>query len=235
MIVLSLFDGMSCGRIALDRLGITPSKYFAAEIDRDAIKVSNANYPCIIRIGDVTKVSFKDGILYTENGEYFVGAIDLLIGGSPCQDFSVANKDRMGLEGSKSKLFFEYLRIKNEVKPRNFLLENVRMKKESKKLLDDYLGVIGKEINSALVSFQHRNRIYWTNLDIPSIADKNISFQDYKQVSNISQYKVKRTPSRERMWNNGKVGKNRSVCKNITYADKVQCLTLNKIEHLTVV
>lgn len=90
MKVLSLFDGMSCGRIALDRLGITPSSYFASEIDKNAIKVSKANWDDITHISDVTKVSYSNGTLHTENGEYFVGKIDLLIGGSPCQDFSSA-------------------------------------------------------------------------------------------------------------------------------------------------
>ena len=138
MIVLSLFDGMSCGQIAFDKLGIrfdgTKNKYFASEIKKHAIKVTKNNYPNTIHIGDVTKVSYKNGTLYTENGEYEVGEIDYLIGGSPCQDFSVAklNNVKYGLEGDKSKLFYEYLRLLREINPKYFLLENVRMKEESK-------------------------------------------------------------------------------------------------------
>ena len=136
MNVLSLFDGMSAGMIALERAGIKVDNYFAAEIDKHAIKVSKHNYPNIIHIGDVTKVSYKNGILYTENGGYKV-KVDLLIGGSPCQDFSIANtmssefsKETVGLSGNKSSLFYHYLRIKTEIESENegllWLLENVK-------------------------------------------------------------------------------------------------------------
>jgi DNA-cytosine methyltransferase len=128
-VVVSLFDGMSCGQISINNLGIKISKYFASEIDKNAIKITQKNYPDTIQIGDVTKVSYKDGILYTENGDYEVGHVDLLIGGSPCTGFSKAGRN-LNFEDPQSKLFFEYVRIMNEMKPTNFLLENVVMKQE---------------------------------------------------------------------------------------------------------
>ncbi len=173
------------------------------------------------------------GTLYTESGVFEIGDIDLIIGGSPCQDFSALNgflnKKGYGLEGDKSKLFYEYLRIYNEVKPRFFLLENVKMKKDSENELNDYLGVNGIHINSNLVSFQNRPRIYWTN--IPGVTvptDRKISFQDYKDTDYeyCSKFKVNKTPSREKMWNNGTIGKDlKSRCPNVTYRDKIDCLT----------
>lgn len=229
MIVLSLFDGMSCGQIALERAGIKVDKYYASEIKKCAIKVTQHNYPNTIQLGDVTKLSYKDGILYSENGNYEVGKIDLLIGGSPCQNFSIANlKDRKGLEGVKSKLFYEYLRLLKEINPDYFLLENVKMNKESHKQLNEYLGVVGIEINSSLVSYQNRPRIYWTN--IPNVIvpnDKNVNFQDYKDtdVEYCRQFKVNKTPSRERMWNNGLGKNNRQACANVTNSEKIFCLT----------
>lgn len=225
---------MSCGRIALDRVGITPTKYFASEVDKNAIKVSKANWSDIIHIGDVCKVSYKNGVLYTENGNHFVGMIDLLIGGSPCQDFSSLRAmgnhgtESSGLEGIKSRLFYEYLRIKKEIEAENvelkWLLENVKMKGESKKQLDDYLHTEGKLINSSLVSFQRRARYYWTNIVYEEIVDKNISFQDCKQMLGLAEYKLNRTKSREKMWSNG-VGSNSMSCANVTNADKIYCLT----------
>ena len=104
MNVLSLFDGMSCGQLALERAGIKVDKYYASEIKKHAIKVTMENYPDTIQLGDVTKIQYKDGILYTENGNFNVGKIDLLIGGSPCQDFSLLKVGGKGLDGDKSKL-----------------------------------------------------------------------------------------------------------------------------------
>lgn len=177
---LSLFDGMSCGRIALDRLGITPTSYYASEIDKNAIKCSKANWEDITHIGDVTKVSYKDGVLYTESGEYEV-EIDLLIGGSPCQDFSSARVMGtngvvpQGLKGDKSGLFYEYLRILNEIKTHNpgvvWLLENVKMKKSNKEALDNYLGVEGKHINSSL-SCLSRSDLDITGLTLSFLSRK---------------------------------------------------------------
>lgn len=211
MNVLSLFDGISCGMIALERAGIKVDNYFASEIKSIAIKCSKANYPKIRQIGDVTKIHYQDGKLYTEKGKGKV-KIDLLIGGSPCQDFSVLqgfnkNFKNYGLKGSKSKLFYEYLRLKEEINPKYFLLENVKMKKDSENQLNNYLGVKGLHIDSRLVSFQKRHRIYWTNIkgvDIPK--DKNINFQDYKDYNEtrLEEARTNKTPSRIRMWADGR-------------------------------
>lgn len=139
--VLSLFDGMSCGQIALERAGIKVNQYFASEIKPHAIKVTQHNYPNTIQLGDVTKVKATD-----------LPKIDLLIGGSPCQDFSIANKERKGLQGVKSGLFFEYLRLLKECNPKYFLLENVAMKPKDMELISQYLGTYPVNINSELVS-----------------------------------------------------------------------------------
>lgn len=232
MKVLSLFDGMSCGQIALERVGIKVDQYYASEIKKHAIKLTKEHYPETIHIGDVTKVSYKDGVLYTEEGKFEVGKIDLLIGGSPCQNFSIARTcmyEIDGLEGDKSKLFYEYLRILHEVNPNYFLLENVKMKKESYEQLNKYLGVEGIPINSELVSFQKRPRIYWTNIPNVTIPeDKHINFQDYKDTDYeyCKQFKVKRTPSREKMWNDGN-GRGTALggCSNVTNSEKVYCVT----------
>ena len=183
MKVLSLCDGMSCGHIALDRAGIKVDEYYAAEIKEIAIKVTKANYPETIHIGDVNKISYKDGILYTENGNFNVGHIDLVMFGSPCQTFSIAMKTelRIGLEDKqKSGLFLECFRILQEVKPTYFLMENVaRMKKDDEVFITKLMGVEPIRINSKLVSPQLRDRLYWTN--IPNITiprDKDIKLQD---------------------------------------------------------
>lgn len=233
--VLSLFDGLGGARIALDRLGIPVANYYASEIDKHAIKVAKHNWSDIHHIGDVTKVSYKDGYLTIEGGTFYVGKIDLLTGGSPCQDFSTAKAfgqhgvTPQGLEGTKSGLFYHFLRIKKEIEEYNpnliFLLENVKMKKESKKQLDDYLGVEGIYINSELVSFQKRARYYWSNLNFNVPQDKNISFQDYKESGELDKYKLNPTPSRIRMWGNGNGLNGVQSCANVTNADKVYCLT----------
>lgn len=230
MIVLSLFDGMSCGQLALQRANIKVDKYFASEIKKHAIELTHYHFPNTIQLGDITKLHYKDGVLYGENGTFNVGHIDLLIGGSPCQNFSIINLNNSnGLQGSKSRLFYEYLRLLNEVKPDYFLLENVKMKKEYYNQLNDYLGVKGIEINSKLVSYQNRVRYYWTNIPNVSLPiDKNINFQDYKETDYeiCKQYKLNRTQSRERMWNDGKGGKGGlHSCKNITHESKILCIT----------
>lgn len=168
MNVLSLFDGISCGRIALERAGIKVDKYFASEIKDIAIKVTQSNYPDTIQLGDVTKLDAST-----------LPKIDLLIGGSPCQDFSLANKTISGLEGEKSSLFYQYYRLLNELKPKYFLLENVKMKKEDQAKLSELLGVEPIPINSRLVSGQNRPRLYWTNIPnvIPPV-DKQIQLND---------------------------------------------------------
>ena len=167
MNVLSLFDGMSCGRIALERAGIEICEYFASEIDPYAIKVSKANYPQIKHIGSVTDVKAEN-----------LPQIDLLIGGSPCQGFSFAGK-QLNFEDPRSKLFFEYVRLLKECRPKYFLLENVVMKKEFQDVISKELGVEPILINSALVSAQNRKRLYWSNiLGIKQPEDKGIQFTD---------------------------------------------------------
>lgn len=180
--VLSLFDGMSCGMLALEKAGIQVSEYYASEIKKHAIKVVKDNYKDVIQIGDVTKVRFEDGIIYSENGNFDVGDIDMVIGGSPCQNFSVAciKEKRLGLNGEKSKLFYEFLRILGEVKPKYFLLENVSsMDKESRKELDEYMGVKSFEINTLSFLPQNRKRLFWTNIEIQAIkGSKSLVLND---------------------------------------------------------
>lgn len=167
MNVLSLFDGMSCGRIALDRAGITVKNYYASEIDKYAQIVSAANYPDIIRLGDVTKIKASD-----------LPQIDLLIGGSPCQGFSFAGK-QLNFDDPRSALFFEFVRLVKECKPKYFFLENVVMKKEYQAVISECLGVEPVKINSALVSAQNRNRLYWTNIPFEGMpADRGIVLRD---------------------------------------------------------
>ena len=173
MNVLSLFDGMSCGQIALNKLGIDYDKYFACEIDKYAMQVSQHNFPDTIQLGDVqfvTKETFGNN------------KIDLVIGGSPCQGFSFAGK-MLNFDDERSKLFFEYVRLVKELKPKYFLLENVKMKKESQDIITEYMGVEPIEINSALVSAQTRKRLYWTNIpNITQPEDKGIVLRDILQV-----------------------------------------------------
>jgi len=151
--ILSLFDGISCARVALDRVGIKYNKYHASEIDKYAIQIVQKNYPDTIQLGDVKSVKgIKD--------------IYLLIGGSPCQDLSIAKKDRKGLKGERSSLFWEYVRILKETKPKYFIFENVAsMRKEDKEVITETLGVEPIMINAALVSAQHRKRLFWTNIE----------------------------------------------------------------------
>lgn len=180
MNVLSLFDGMSCGQIALDQLGIPVDKYFAAEIDKHAIKVAKANYPDMVHLGDVREVRTKHNALHAmnENGVGELYDIDLLIGGSPCQGFSFAGQ-QLNFDDPRSMLFFEYVRLLKALNPRYFLLENVKMKKESQDIISEYLGVEPIEINSNLVSAQNRKRLYWTNIPVDGLPeDKGIVLAD---------------------------------------------------------
>ncbi len=176
MKVLSLFDGMSCGRIALDQLGIPVEKYYASEIDKYAIQVSQANYPDIEQVGDICNLDPKD---YKD--------IDLILAGSPCQGFSFAGK-QLAFDDPRSALFFEFIRLLKEIKPKYFLLENVRMKKEFLQVISEQVSECYPEIpfgiepifiNSSLLSAQSRQRYYWTN--IPAIKqpeDKGIVLRD---------------------------------------------------------
>lgn len=172
MKVLSLFDGISCGMIALERVGIKVDKYVAYEIDKNAIKVSEHNYPQIEHKGDVTVADFKQ---YQD--------FDLLIGGSPCQNLCGMG-DRKGLEGEKSKLFFEFVRALKECKPKYFLLENnASMSKKNKEIISQYMGCEPILINSGDFSAQNRKRLYWTNIPIEDYTPKNIVIQDILENS----------------------------------------------------
>ena len=190
MNVLSLFDGMSCGQLALQRIGAKVNNYFASEIDPYAIKIAKKNFPNMMHVGDVTNVmkgipidKVKDDCLL----EMMATEIDLILAGSPCQGFSFAGK-QLNFDDPRSKLFFEFIRIINNINTRKaqlgkpqvkFLLENVRMKKESQDVITKALGVEPILINSALVSAQNRNRLYWTNIpNVTQPQDKGIVLSD---------------------------------------------------------
>ena len=239
--VLSLFDGMSCGQQALERIGVNVLEYYASEIDKHAIAVTMHNYPNTKQLGSVVYV---DG--------YKLPKIDLLIGGSPCQSFSFAGK-RKGMstkceteiltlghylelkaEGyefeGQSYLFWEYMRLLNEVKPKYFLLENVMMGERWEKILSKAIGVNAIEINSALVSAQNRRRLYWTNIGmqpmglfsdlesiIPQPKDKGILLKDVLEIEVDEKYFISDTMiNRIKRTNNGE--------RCFTTADKALCL-----------
>lgn len=192
MNVLSLFDGISCGMIALERANIKVDNYYSSEIEKSAIDISRRNYPDIIRLGDITEID--DKVLKT------LPKIDLILAGSPCQGFS-RNGNMLNFEHKQSKLFFDFIRILNWIKDNNnqdvkFLLENVEMKKEWKDTITSFVKVEPLDINSKLVSAQNRPRIYWTNIDNTSIPnDRNISLYDildlYKEYSLINHQGIK--------------------------------------------
>jgi len=200
--VLSLYDGCSMARVALERAGIPVKQYYASEIDRYAIQVSQKNYPDIIHVGDVNYVGKK------KDSPNF----DLLIGGSPCQGFSFAGK-QLALNDPRSKLFFEYVRILKEFKPKYFLLENVRMKQEHQDVISEHLGVEPIAINSSLVSAQNRFRLYWTNIPFDMPYYKGIVLKDIleKDNTNFKYYKLKE-------YYNGKIY-NKDGCHQVGEAD----------------
>lgn len=166
MKVLSCFDGMSCGQIALNKASIDYSDYYASELDKYAIQVTQANYPNTVQLGDIRSVD-----------PLALPKIDLLIGGSPCQGFSFAGK-QLNFEDPRSKLFFDFVRLKETLEPKYFLLENVRMSKESQDIISKYIGCEPVAINSALVSAQSRQRLYWTNIPFTMPEDKGIVLGD---------------------------------------------------------
>lgn len=190
MNVLSLFDWISCGRVALDRAWIPVDRYFSSEIDPYAIKISSANYPDIIHLWDVTDVMYHFDKLYVYGRSVWdeprwKWKIDLLIGGPPCQDLSIAKKDRKWLEWEKSNLFFEYLRVLKEVRPRYFIMENVAsMSHENKKIITDHLleaypDTVCHKINSNIYGAQNRKRLFWTNIQgYKEPADRGITLKD---------------------------------------------------------
>jgi len=173
MKVLSLFDGISCGRLALERAGIPVEKYYASEIDKYAIQVAQKNYPDTIQIGDVNKLNYLELL-----------DVDMIIGGSPCQDLSIAKQNRQGLRGERSGLFWKYVEALEVIRPKWFLLENVAsMRNEDRDAITETLRKLYPEtecimINSALVSAQQRKRYYWTNWHVEQPKDKGILLKD---------------------------------------------------------
>ena len=179
MRVLSLFDGICCGHLALERAGIKIDSYDAYEIEPNAIKATQANFPDVIHHGDVTKEDFTK----------YRGKIDLLIGGSPCTQLSMAGNGQ-GLKGAQSKLFYDYARALEEAQPKYFLLENVIMKKEWEDIITNILGVEPIEINSSLVSAQNRRRLYWTNIpNVTQPEDRGIKLEDILDDVEFKNYK----------------------------------------------
>jgi DNA (cytosine-5)-methyltransferase 3A len=223
--VLSLFDGMSCGMLALDRLGIKVDKYYASEIDKYAMQVSAANYPEIIQVGDVCDLKsedFKD--------------IDLILAGSPCQGFSLAGK-QLAFDDPRSALFFEFIRLLKEIKPKYFLLENVRMKKEFLQIISEQVSACYPEItfgidpifvNSSLVSAQSRPRYYWTNIPgIQQPEERGIVLKDILEDRNIEGLSEKAIAYMNRSspkWSNGKTRKDIYIKREDQKGD---CLTAN--------
>ena len=204
MKVLSLFDGMSCGQIALNKLGVSVDTYYASEIDKYAIQVAQKNFPNTIQVGDITKLdatNFKD--------------VDLILAGSPCQGFSFAGK-QLAFDDPRSALFFEFIRLLKEIKPKYFLLENVRMKKEfidviseqvSKCYPEILFGIEPILINSSLLSAQSRQRLYWTNIQgVTQPEDKNIVLRDILETDGETDLVI----------NNGSEAKKQNIEKGTT-------------------
>lgn len=217
--VLSLFDGISCGMVALERAGIPVNTYYASEIEPNAIKVSKKNYPNIIQLGDVTK---------WREWDIDWSSIDLLIGGSPCQGFSSSGKG-LNFEDPRSKLFFEYVNILNHIKQFNpkvkFMLENVKMKDEWSNIISDYLGMPFKEINSKYFSAQNRVRRYWTNFEILPYIDKGIKLADIVDDEYIHSAAKRTRPI---------VNENhrKSLCLEVNGIEKAMCLVTVNLNNL---
>lgn len=209
MIVLSLFDGISCGRVALERANIPVTTYYASEIDKYAIQVSHNNYPDIIRLGDINN---------WENWNIPWSDIDLILAGSPCQGFSFAGK-QLAFDDKRSALFFRFAEILSYAQSLNhkvkFLLENVRMRKDYEKVITSVVGVEPIMINSALVSAQNRKRLYWCNWDVEQPEDKGIFLKDI--IHETRDIAIIQRPR----------GKNRGGI----HTDKSPALTSNSFEH----
>jgi site-specific DNA-cytosine methylase len=176
MNLVSYYDGMSCGQIALDKLGVRVDNYFAYEIDKYAIEIAKKNYPNTKQMGSVLDVDFES-----------LPEIDLLIGGSPCQGFSTAGK-QLNFEDPRSKLFFEFVKAKDTLKPKYWMLENVGMKKEFRDIISKYLGCEPIHINSSKLTAQNRPRYYWTNIPNPEQPkDKGLTTEYVLGIKEIGQ------------------------------------------------
>lgn len=218
MIVLSLFDGISCAKVAMERMNIPIKSYFACEIDKYAIRISQKNHPEIKHLGNVKDVSGFP--------------IDLLIGGSPCQDLSIAKQNRKGLEGNRSSLFWEYVRLKNECKPKYFIFENVAsMPVKDRDIISKELGVKPIMVDAALVSAQSRKRLFWTN--IPNVVlptDKRITLNDILEKTVDTSYHIKNQTLTESSSVNqiGYIGKSNSQANRVySINEKSVCLSAN--------
>jgi len=210
--VLSLFDGISCGKVALDRVGIKADTYYASEIDDKAIEVSVRNHPDIVHLGNVEK--WKEWDIEWNK-------IDLLIGGSPCQGFSTSGK-MLNFDDPRSKLFFKYVEILNHIRIHNpnvkFMLENVKMKEEWIEIISKELNEVHEEINSSLVSAQNRKRLYWFNWDIEEIKDKGISLSDILEDDTyVNPAAIRTRPIVSE-------GRRRSLCLEVNDRNKSLCL-----------
>lgn len=243
MNVLSLFDGISCGRVALQRANINVTKYYASEIDKYAIQVSQNNYPDIIRLGDINN---------WENWDIDWSSIDLILAGSPCQGFSFAGK-QLAFDDKRSALFFRFAEILSHVQSLNqnvkFLLENVRMKKEFEHVITSVIGVEPIMINSALVSAQNRKRLYWCNWHVEQPEDKGIllkdvllegeSLTDKSQTILSTLYKENAKSMLKRNkkgllvkdFNQAIFQRPRGKNKGAVFTDKTPALTSNSFEH----
>ena len=207
--IVSTFDGISCLQIALNRQGLEYKNYYASEIDTHCIKITQKNYPNTIQKGNICDLTKAD---FPEN-------IDLLVGGSPCQGFSLMGR-QLNFNDDRSKLFFEFVRLKDELKPKWFILENVVMRQDIQDAISDLLGVKPIKINSALFSGQNRKRLYWTNIpnveekiaqsvaSLPQITGKSILTDQTYEIATVRK---------------GKNGSPRQIVKPAT--DKLGCLT----------
>ena len=230
MNVLSLFDGISCGQIALERVGIKVDNYFASEIDKYTIKVTQNNYPNTIQLGDIKTINLDE-----------LSKIDMIIGGSPCQSLSIAcHQKESGLIEGKSVLFWDYVRVLEKIKPKYFLLENVvSMKNTDRDAITETLKYKPIMINSNLVSAQNRKRLYWTNIPnikqpkdkciyVKDILEKNVSeiyFRDWDFVKVKKKYNIEK-PMKIGHWNSG--GQGQCVYdingKNICLVSNLSCM-----------
>lgn len=217
MKVLSLFDGISCGRLALERAGIPVEKYYASEIDKYAIQVAQKNYPDTIQVGDVNKLNYLELL-----------DVDIIIGGSPCQDLSIAKQNREGLRGARSGLFWKYVEALEVIRPKYFLLENVAsMRKEDRDAITETLRKLYPEtecimINSALLSAQQRKRYYWTNWHVEQPQDKGILLKDILESGQSGQRNMVAEPVKIDNYFR-KYGTKGKIMSPKT--DKTQCLT----------
>lgn len=200
MVVLSLFDGIGCGRLALEKAGFKVDSYFASEIEYSSMMIAREHYPDIVFVGDISRLNYKDGFLYTPHGVFFAGHIDLVLGGSPCTDFSsigyaqgmmsknteihtlsqyLSLKESGAVFAGQSYLFWEYVRLLRQVEPTYYLLENVVMAKRWQKIINEAMGTEPILINSSLVSAQNRPRLYWTNIPNVSLPeDRGVTVTD---------------------------------------------------------